>query len=164
MGSWRYAMRTIRLSAFLQGREMMSSLLNAILNSSLIQAQIMKAIRWGATVVSGAAVAFLVKFLTTHGFVISTDMMTDINNFGTGLAGGIIALATLFYSLRDAKHVDTALKASAQMGEVVSTANAKALEKGDTVTLPSGQQVVLGKPSPSDDPGVTAALNKSEIP
>lgn len=140
----------------------MSKILNLLLGSGLIQAQIIKALRWGATVISGAAIAFLVKFLTTHGFVISPDMMTDINNFGGGIAATIIALGTLLFSLRDAKHVDIALKASAQAGEVVSTSNAKALERGDTVTLKSGQQVVLGKPSPSDDPSVTASLNKSQ--
>lgn len=140
----------------------MNGLLKWFLDNGLVQAQVMKAIRWAGTAISAAIVTLSISFLQKHGFVLSADMTTDIQNIGGSVAAGVVGLLTLLWSMRDAKHVDTAIKASAQAGEVVSTSSAKALEKGNTVTLPSGNTVVIGKPSPSDDPSVTAALNKSQ--
>jgi len=145
----------------------MNGMLKWFLDSGLMQAQVSKAIKWAATVTAGAVMTMMLHLLQSHGFDVSGDLQNHITAVGSGVAGLVTAVLTLLWSLKDAKRVDVAIKASAIAGEPVSTSQAKAITKGQAITLPSGKTVVFGKPSPAGqtDPqerSETSALNRSQ--
>lgn len=140
------------------------------LNSGIVKAWVSKIIAKAAAVAATVVIVLISKGLTHFGFdITSGPVATDLAKFGTEIGATVIIALSLLWDLRDAKRVDVALNASAQTGQVVKPSQAPAIVKGEAISLPDGQTVVIGKPSPANqteaqEQAETAALNKAQLP
>jgi hypothetical protein len=145
----------------------MNGIIGWILNSGLVQTQVKKFVANMAAKAAVAVITLITSFMVSKGYTVDQALSQHIGLIGTATAALIVAIGQVCYdALVDPRRVNVALKASAQTGEVVKPSQAPAIVAGKSITLPSGQVITIGKPSPTDQTDAqeraeTAALNKA---
>jgi hypothetical protein len=91
-------------------------ILKGLLDLTLVKTYIAKGIRWFATWAAGIIIAFLVQQLTKHGFTITEAVQQNLDLVGAALVALLTALATLLFSLIDAKTVQAKVTIAAATG------------------------------------------------
>ena len=139
-----------------------------LLGTGLVRTQVMKFVANIAAKGGVLAAGWLVVTLAQHGYSVDAAMSQHITAVGAGITGLIVAVGQLVYDvIVDPRRVDTALKVTAQAQQVVPPPIA-AMVAGQTVTLSSGKQQVIGKPSlagqtDAQERTETADLMKAEL-
>lgn len=140
----------------------MSGLLGWVLNSGLVQTQIKKFVANIGAKAAVAVVTLITSFMVSKGYTVDQALSQHIGLIGTAVGALIVAVGQVAYdALVDPRRVDVALTASAQVGQVVKPSQAPAIQAGQAIKLPSGDYVVIGKPSPAET--TSADLNKAQI-